>query len=90
MDLITIWFVLLAVLWTGYLVTEGFDFGVGMLLPVLDKGSGAGDLEARPQTASHLDQRGESDLDQRGGDQRESETRRRTMLTTIGPHWDGN
>ena len=90
MDLITIWFVLLAVLWTGYLVTEGFDFGVGMLLPVLDKGSGAGDLEARPQAASHLDQRGESDLDQRGGDQRESETRRRTMLTTIGPHWDGN
>ena len=30
-----IWFVLIAVLWTGYLVLEGFDFGVGMLLPFL-------------------------------------------------------
>src|SRR5699024_620549 len=29
MDLITVWFVLLAILWTGYLVLEGFDFGVG-------------------------------------------------------------
>lgn len=32
-----IWFVLIAVLWTGYLVLEGFDFGVGMLLPVLGR-----------------------------------------------------
>ena len=32
MDLSTVWFVLIAVLWTGYLVLEGFDFGVGMLL----------------------------------------------------------
>ena len=57
MDLITIWFVLLAVLWAGYLVLEGFDFGVGMLVPVVGRG-------------------------------REDE--RRTLLTTIGPHWDGN
>ena len=28
-----LWFILIAVLWTGYLVLEGFDFGVGMLLP---------------------------------------------------------
>ncbi len=28
----TIWFVLIGVLWTGYLVLEGFDFGVGALL----------------------------------------------------------
>jgi len=27
-----VWFVLIAVLWTGYLVLDGFDFGVGMLL----------------------------------------------------------
>ncbi len=33
----TIWFLLIAVLWTGYLVLEGFDFGVGMLLPVLGR-----------------------------------------------------
>lgn len=59
MDLIIVWFVLLAILWTGYLVLEGFDFGVGMLLPALGRGA-------------------------------EGETRRRTLLTTIGPHWDGN
>ena len=37
MELTTIWFVLIAVLWTGYFVLEGFDFGVGMLLPVLGR-----------------------------------------------------
>ena len=31
------WFCLLAVLWTAYFVLEGFDFGVGMLLPVLGR-----------------------------------------------------
>ena len=35
MDLVTVWFVLVAVLWTGYFVLEGFDFGVGALLPLL-------------------------------------------------------
>jgi cytochrome d ubiquinol oxidase subunit II len=29
------WFGLIAVLWAGYLVLEGFDFGVGLLLPVV-------------------------------------------------------
>ncbi len=33
MDLETLWFVLIAVLWAGYFALEGFDFGVGMLLP---------------------------------------------------------
>ncbi len=37
MALTDIWFLLIAVLWTGYLVLEGFDFGVGMLLPVVGK-----------------------------------------------------
>lgn len=37
MDLNTIWFVLIAVLYTGFFVLEGFDFGVGMLLPFLGK-----------------------------------------------------
>lgn len=37
MDLPVIWFLAIAVLWTGYLVLEGFDFGVGALLPVLSK-----------------------------------------------------
>lgn len=54
------WFCTIAVLWVGYFVLEGFDFGVGMLLPMLD---GHGD---------------------------DAEDRRRVMLTTIGPHWDGN
>ncbi|GGB77622.1 cytochrome d ubiquinol oxidase subunit II [Knoellia flava] len=35
MDYPFIWFLLIGVLWTGYLVLEGFDFGVGALLPVL-------------------------------------------------------
>jgi cytochrome bd ubiquinol oxidase subunit II len=33
----TVWFVLIAVLWGGYFLLEGFDFGVGMLLPVLPR-----------------------------------------------------
>jgi cytochrome d ubiquinol oxidase subunit II len=38
MHLQDLWFILIAVLWTGYFVLEGFDFGVGMLLPVLGRG----------------------------------------------------
>jgi cytochrome d ubiquinol oxidase subunit II len=38
MDLPVLWFVIIAVLWTGYLVLEGFDFGVGMLMSVLPRG----------------------------------------------------
>ncbi len=37
MELTTVWFTLIAVLWIGYFVLEGFDFGVGMLLPVLSR-----------------------------------------------------
>ncbi|WP_370890690.1 cytochrome d ubiquinol oxidase subunit II [Janibacter sp. GXQ6167] len=61
--LMTFWFIILAVLWTGFLVLEGFDFGVGMLLPIL------GD---------------------KGKDPVENDKRRRVLLNTIGPHWDGN
>ena len=35
MELTTVWFILIAVLWIGYFTLEGFDFGVGMLLPWL-------------------------------------------------------
>ena len=38
MELTTVWFTLIAVLWCGYFMLEGFDFGVGMLLPVLGRG----------------------------------------------------
>jgi cytochrome d ubiquinol oxidase subunit II len=31
----TFWFLLIAVLWAGFFVLEGFDFGVGMLLPLV-------------------------------------------------------
>lgn len=62
MDLPTVWFIIIAVLWTGYFVLEGFDFGVGMLLPVLGKGTDAVDTEKR----------------------------RRVLINTIGPVWDGN
>ena len=37
MDLQTVWFVAVAVLWTGFLLLEGFDFGVAILLPVLGR-----------------------------------------------------
>jgi cytochrome d ubiquinol oxidase subunit II len=42
-ELTTAWFLLIALLWVGYLVLEGFDFGVGMLLPIL----GRNDTERR-------------------------------------------
>ncbi|WP_040794350.1 cytochrome d ubiquinol oxidase subunit II [Nocardia higoensis] len=57
MSLAEFWFVLIGVLFTGYFVLEGFDFGVGMLMPVLGRGD---------------------------------DTRRRVVLNTIGPVWDGN
>ncbi|MBZ5735780.1 cytochrome d ubiquinol oxidase subunit II [Nocardioides sp. TRM66260-LWL] len=38
MELTTVWFGLITVLWIGYLCLEGFDFGVGLLLPVLGRG----------------------------------------------------
>jgi len=59
MELTTVWFILIAVLWTGYFVLDGFDFGVGMLMPVLGRGE-------------------------------HGEARKRVMLNTIGPVWDGN
>jgi cytochrome d ubiquinol oxidase subunit II len=59
MELTTVWFILIGVLWTGFFVLEGFDFGVGMLMPVLGRG-------------------------------KDAETRRRVLLNTIGPVWDGN
>ena len=31
MTLSILWFILIAVLWTMYMVLEGFDYGVGML-----------------------------------------------------------
>ena len=37
------WFLVIAVLWVGYFALEGFDFGVGMLLPVV----GRTDLDRR-------------------------------------------
>src|SRR5918912_840118 len=40
MDLQIFWFVLIAILWIGYFVLEGFDFGVGMLLPVIGRTTG--------------------------------------------------
>ncbi|MCB2223608.1 MAG: cytochrome d ubiquinol oxidase subunit II [Actinobacteria bacterium] len=36
-DLNTLWFFLITVLWVAYFFLEGFDFGVGILLPFLGK-----------------------------------------------------
>ncbi len=62
MELTTFWFIVIGVLWVGYLVLEGFDFGVGMLLPILGRGT----------------------------DPDDSDRRRRVLINTIGPVWDGN
>jgi cytochrome d ubiquinol oxidase subunit II len=37
MDLELFWFLAIAVLWSGYFLLEGFDFGVGMHLPFLPR-----------------------------------------------------
>lgn len=37
MELSTVWFILIAFLFVGYFVLEGFDFGVGMLVGLLAK-----------------------------------------------------
>ncbi len=37
MDLNTLWFILIAILYIGFFVLEGFDFGVTMLLPILGR-----------------------------------------------------
>jgi len=40
MDLQLLWFVIIGFLWSGYFLLEGFDFGVGMLLPFLPRDEG--------------------------------------------------
>lgn len=72
MELSTVWFIIIGVLWTGYFVLEGFDFGVGVLMPVLG-GRKRAAADAAPAAADV-----------------EVEKRRRVMLNTIGPVWDGN
>lgn len=42
-DLNSLWFLLIAVLWMGYFFLEGFDFGLGILLPLV----GRNDLDRR-------------------------------------------
>jgi cytochrome d ubiquinol oxidase subunit II len=56
MTLNTLWFIFIAILYTGFFMLEGFDFGVGILMPFLGK----------------------------------NDVQRRTIINTIGPHWDGN
>jgi cytochrome d ubiquinol oxidase subunit II len=43
----TVWFTAVAVLWTGFLLLEGFDFGVAALLPVLGRGRADRELMLR-------------------------------------------
>jgi cytochrome d ubiquinol oxidase subunit II len=40
MNLQIFWFCLIAFFWAGYFVLEGFDFGVGMLLPFVPRNEG--------------------------------------------------
>ncbi|OLT44539.1 cytochrome d ubiquinol oxidase subunit II [Serinicoccus sp. CNJ-927] len=73
MELSTIWFILIAVLWIGYFCLEGFDYGVGMLLPVLGRDEPGADVASADGATAHT-----------------GETRKRQMLSAIGPFWDGN
>lgn len=50
MDLNTIWFLSIAAFFTIYFVLEGFDFGVGMSLPLLG-GKSAKEADARRSAA---------------------------------------
>ncbi|MCT1355018.1 cytochrome d ubiquinol oxidase subunit II, partial [Gordonia sp. p3-SID1431] len=43
MSLEEIWFLVIAFLFVGYFVLEGFDFGVGMLMPILGSSHTGGD-----------------------------------------------
>ena len=74
MDLQIFWFVTLAVLFVGFLVLEGFDFGVGMLMWFFGRSA------ARADGASTATAGGTAD----------PEKHRRAVLNTIGPVWDGN
>ncbi|MEU7818906.1 cytochrome d ubiquinol oxidase subunit II [Pseudonocardia sp. NPDC049154] len=47
MTLVAFWFVVLAVVWTGFLLLEGFDFGVGMLHGVVGRDEAGRDLAIR-------------------------------------------
>ena len=48
-SLAVVWFLLIAILWGGYFMLEGFDFGVGLLLPFLPRNEGGppGDVRVR-------------------------------------------
>lgn len=51
-----IWWLLIGVLLIGFAITDGFDMGAAMLIPLLGK----------------------------------TDTERRVIINTVGPHWDGN
>jgi cytochrome d ubiquinol oxidase subunit II len=51
-----LWWVLVVVLLVGFAVMDGFDMGVGTLLPFIGK----------------------------------TDTERRVLLNSVGPHWEGN
>ena len=58
MDLENLWFCLVAVLWAGYFLLEGFDFGVGMLLPFLPRDERERERDVRDDRAGLGRQRG--------------------------------
>jgi len=37
MQLHTLWFIIIAILWVGFFVLEGFDFGVGALHTIVGR-----------------------------------------------------
>ena len=78
MSLVTFWFALIAVLWIGYFFLEGFDFGVGVLLPFL----GRDEVDRRVMVHRH-------ERDSRPGHRVLPEARMEEELTGVGlvPAW---
>ena len=48
MSLDVVWFVIVAVFWTGFFVLEGFDFGVGMLHKAVGRTMPSDELRSTP------------------------------------------
>jgi cytochrome bd ubiquinol oxidase subunit II len=50
MKLVPFWFIVITILWTGFFILEGFDFGVGMLMEPFAR-IGSGDRDAHRRAA---------------------------------------
>ena len=64
--MVPFWFIVIAVLWTGFFILEGFDFGVGMLHSVVGRGRRRPPGRHQHDRAAVGRQRGLADRGRRG------------------------